>query len=956
MTHFLRSVIAVICCVFIFLNDSEAQTTGVGKISGRITDRKTGETVIGATVKIENSSAAGASDVEGRYVLNSLPAGKYTVTVSYLGYQSKAVSDVLVRVGIVTQLDITLDEANTQQLQEVVVRATFKQESVNSLYAAQKTSPRMSDGITADVIKRSPDRNTGEVLKRVSGATIQENKFLTVRGLSDRYNNTLLNNTTLPSSEPDRRAFSFDIIPSNLIDQIIVNKTGTPDLPGEFAGGIIQLKTKDFPDQKTIEINYSAGYNTISTFKDFKGSQRGKYDFLGFDDGTRELPSSFPSTANRFINLSTQQKIDVTKDFRNSWRVRNQGTTLPPQSLQFIYGNSKQFKNDSKLGGLFSLSYRNQQVQNDRQRYDFFETDASGRGANLFDYSDKIYKNLVNIGALANIAYSYKRNKFVLKNIYNRVFEDSYTDRKGIAYEYPYAQINTEYQLTEKSLLNSILEGEHVFGKRNAKIDWNLFYNNTVQNQPDIRRIYYSKDLSQINNDAVPYFANVPSGSGSPRNAGRYYLNLNENIYGGQLNYTHPFKINDVQQSVKIGAWKQYKDRNFDGRLLGYVITDPSQFDLTKLTLPQANIFSDSNIALNGFRIDDITDPSGQYDATGDLTAGYLMLNNEFLKKFKLSWGARIENYLEELTTVASRTSVTDNKYTDILPSANLTYAINDKTNLRAAYSKTVARAEFRELAPFSFFNFKDGIVDVGNPNLTRTRIDNIDLRAEFYPSSGQIISGSLFYKNLDKPIEMVFNPSSTSLSKTRTYLNAPQATLYGFEIEIREKLGFLGSSEWLNNLTAYTNFTFIKSEVEFDRNLNGNIQDRRRLQGQSPYIINGGLQYLEPQGDFSINLLYNRIGPRINTVGYGNYINNDFVFSYNDIIEKSRDVIDLQLGKRILKRRGELKLNIGDILNQKAILYQDLNQNKRYDSVNDQRIESVTLGTNFTLLFNYKF
>jgi hypothetical protein len=243
---------------------------GTGKVTGKVTDKKTGEVLIGATVLLQGISKGAATNVSGEYALTGIPAGTYEILVKYVGYQNKLISEVQVTNNAATSLNITLDEANTQQLQAVTVRATFRQESTNSLYAQQKNSSRISDGISADAIRRSPDRNTAEVLKRVSGASIQDNKFVVVRGLGDRYNVTTLNNSVMPSTEPDRKAFSFDVIPSTLVDNIVISKTATPDLPGDFAGGNVQVTTKDFPDTKVVTLQVGISGNTQTTFKDFK--------------------------------------------------------------------------------------------------------------------------------------------------------------------------------------------------------------------------------------------------------------------------------------------------------------------------------------------------------------------------------------------------------------------------------------------------------------------------------------------------------------------------------------------------------------------------------------------------------------------------------------------------------------------------------------------------------------
>lgn len=945
--NFLRIVLSIGFLLIIAITKVSAQT---GKIAGKVTDKATGETLIGLTVGVEGTTKGASTDIEGRYSL-SLSPGTYSLSFRYLGYQTKNITSVTVVEGKVTNLDVIIAETTSQNLKEVVVTASFKKETVGALYAQQKTSVRVSDGISSETIKRSPDNNTGEVLKRVSGTSIQDNKFVIVRGLSDRYNTTLLNNAPLPSSEPDRKAFSFDIIPTNLIDQIVINKTAAADLPADFAGGVIQIRTKDFPAQRVLDLSYSVAYNSISTFNDFRGGQRSSTDFLGFDDGLRKLPSSFPQERKDFVNLSLPKRVELSKDLNNSWAVQNQGLAIPNQNLQFVYGNSYELKNDRKFGLITSLSYRNGMNINLQRRADYFELTGSNLNDYSFDYNDNLFLRNVNIGALANFAYSYKKSKIAFKNLFNRSFDDKFTERTGVALEIPnFDQRNTQFEAEQKSLINTMLEGEHLFGKKNIKLDWNTSFSSNNRNQPDLRRLYYSRSI----NTTDAFNAAVPVGSGSPKNAGRFYSNLQDYIYGSSANLTVPFELGKSKQILKVGLWNNLRTRDFSTRQLGYIIPNPNDGINDLLKQSQDIIFSANNINANGFIIDEITENRDIYTASGFLNAGYLMLTSDITDKLKVNYGARVESYREQLTSKDPKTLKVDNSYLDFLPSANVIYSATEKTNLRLSYSNTLARAEFRELATFSFFDFESNNVIIGNPNIKRTRIDNFDFRTEFFPTSGQILSFSTFYKKFTNPIEQIFNTGSTAVSKTLSYQNATSSTLYGIELEARQKLNFLGSSDWLNNLTVYANCSFIKSVVTLDRLLYPNNNDNRPLQGQSPYLVNGGLQYSSDSWNF--NALYNRIGRRINIVGFGKFVNNVYQPDYLDIYENYRDMIDLQISKKLANKKAEIKLNIGDLLNQKRILYQDFNNDKKFTSSNDQVISTVRYGTNYSLSFSYKF
>ena len=328
---------------------------GSGKVVGKLTDKKTGEILIGVTVMAQNTTKGAVTDVEGRYQL-VLETGTYTIEYKYMGYQTKSIADVIVKSGQSVALDITLDEPKSKDLQEVVIKGSFKKETINSLYAAQKNNISISSGISGESIRRSPDRNTGEVLKRVSGASIQENKYIIIRGLNDRYNLAMINNAILPSSEPDRKAFSFDIIPSNLIDNIVISKTASPDFPGDFAGGLVQIYTKDIPTENFLQFSVGLGYNTLSTFKDIKGMQRGKSDWIGFDDGTRKMPGAMPSTRSKYNNLTFDQQVGVSKKFNNSFGVQSFGNALPVQNYQVTWGNRAKLRNNATFGSILSVT------------------------------------------------------------------------------------------------------------------------------------------------------------------------------------------------------------------------------------------------------------------------------------------------------------------------------------------------------------------------------------------------------------------------------------------------------------------------------------------------------------------------------------------------------------------------------------------------------------------------
>ncbi len=908
-----------------------------GKISGTVSDKKTGETLIAAAVKISGTTKAVGTDVDGKYTLGGLATGKYVIEVSYIGYVTKKIADVEVKDKETTSFNIVLEESTANTLNQVTITASFKQESVNSLYAKQKNSAVISDGVSSDQIKKSPDRNTSDVLKRISGATIQDNKFVVIRGLSDRYNNATLDGAALPSTEPNRKAFSFDIVPSNLVDNLIISKTATPDLPADFTGGSIQIITKDIPDNNFFSFGIGQGYNTASTFKDFKSGVRNATDFLGFDNGDKSLASNFPSTS-RIVNkqLSQAQSIAAMKSLPRDFNVYT-NTALPTQNLLLTLGHVKSFnEGKNKLGALLSITYRNAQNINNEVIRDYADV----------DYKDNVYKFSTNIGAIANFAYSYGKSKITFKNIYNRTYDDNFLSRTGLNSGVG-GGVDVKFyafDLMQKALLKSTLEGTHPIGEKSGKINWSVSYSNILNDQPDQKKVSYYRNRSDIGTPNYVFNANVTT---LGKENTRLYSKLDEDAYSAAINYTLPVKMFGQISTFKTGVSTLYRDRTFDARFLGLLLNTSSP-DAASIRQRSIGTLYGTDVLSNGsYSLDEIPGNADSYTANSMTNAGYLMLDNKFGKKSRLVWGVRVEQFNVALDAKLKNplTSVDDN-YLDILPSANYTYSLTPKVNLRASYYRTLARPEFRELASSSVYDYELLAFQQGDPNLKEAKIDNGDIRFEFYPQAGQVISVSAFYKRFHNAIES-FNNDGTG-SRTITYINTDKVNVYGIEFEFRKTLDFIAQTDFLKKTTFYTNVSIIKSKIE-TRNTGINLlEPNRPMVGQAPYVINGGLQHSFLNDKLSFNALYNRVGRKL-------YVAGGVLF--HSIWEQPRDVVDLQLAMKVLKNKGEVKFNAGDILNQRTLFYYDNDQDKKYSvAKGDYTASSYKAGSNFSLAFAYTF
>ncbi|TAD83483.1 MAG: TonB-dependent receptor [Bacteroidetes bacterium] len=922
------SVLVLICAIGY---SASAQT--LIKFSGKVSNQKN-EPVPGATIKVQGVREL-AADIEGRYVIN-LPTGKYTFVITATGYKEKIIEDIEVKVGGDNILDVVLEDGR-KQLESVVVRVSRKFENTNALLSQQKNNPSLSSGIAADFIRRTPDKNTGDILKRVSGASVQGNGFVVVRGLSDRYNAATINGAQLPSTEPDRKSFSFDVIPALLVDQIVVNKTATPEISGEFAGGLIEVKTKDVPTQDLLSVGVSFGFNTNSVFKDFISNQRGNTDWLGYDDGRRNIPAGFPGDRQAYSELAERSggvnnQIAASKLFRSDVYNQVQSQAAPIQTYNISYGIGRRFKNQSSFGLVFAANYRNAQM--------LYQVD---RGLFLFDgdplrrFNDDQNKYATSFGGLLNLTYQTKSTKISFKNLVNQNFEDNYYNRTGRNLQDNLdLRFNSSFA-NQRTLYSGQLEGEQRLGKKGVilKASGNLSYN--FKTQPDLRTVSYFRRGGTPDPFQVILDESI-----------RFFSNLSDYGFGGSTQLVVPFTLAKEKQTFKVGASTLLRLRDFEARNFRYI--DAFTLAPGLNTQPFNTIFSNQNVSANGWKLDEITQREDKYFGVSGLTSGYFMFDNKF-GKVRLVWGARAENFQQVLKSRRSDlASVKINtEKLDILPSVNFTYNINQNHLIRAAGSVTVARPEFREIAPFSFFDYVENYSVVGDTNLKRSRIINGDVRYEWYPKAGESVSFGVFVKQFDDPIELRANSAGALTRRQYQYQNADEALTYGFEVEARKGLDFFGRQ--FKDFNLFANFTYIRSNVKLATVTSGGaaVDFDRPLQGQSPYLINLGVQYNQAKGNWNGSLLYNRIGQRLYLVGGRD-------FGLFDIYERPRDVLDLQISRKVLNRRGEIKLTVSDILNNSFYFYENVDDKKAFKSTTDRLFYSFKPGTTFTFGFTYDF
>ena len=925
----------------------------VGKISGRvISDKNEGLISSLVTVSSLDFTKPTQTDYNGDFVLNNLKPGKYKVTAKYVGFENTVLENIEVKAGQTTNLNIVLFEKQ-KVLKDITIKGKVKKDNVSAMLIMQKNAVSVGDGISAEAIKRSPDKSTSDVLKRVSGASIQDNKFAIIRGLNERYNAAYLNGSALPSSESDRKAFAFDIFPSNMLDNLVITKTATPDQTGEFAGGIILINTKSIPDDNFQSFSFGFGYNTLSTFKQKITYKGGSLDFIGLDDGTRETPKGIPAL-NSWPS-SRPEKAEAAKLMPNDWGALKK-TFGVATNFQYTIGRTFKVKTKEAVGLLFSLTYSNTPNKFDQYLYAYDQNDDNKIQTNLKDenYSDRILA-----GGLLNLSWKINANSSLsFKNIYSINSEDRVVRRTGAFNLNQIDPLRTESNLfwfTSNQIFTTQLNGEHYLPKTKTKINWLISNGSVKRLTPGMRRLLYTAGPDQR------FTANIVSNADFASSTGGTYLytTINENIKSAQLEISENFDFNKkFKNNFKIGFNIQTRERDFFARKLNLAQYQQTGgggvvFEDSLLYLGDQQIFSKENMGIlangkGGFMLEQIINPYDAYDASSNIFARYLMIDSKFGNRVRAVWGARLESfYLKLNSTRDDRTPIRVNsvKY-DFLPSLNLVYSINEKQNLRLGYSETINRPEFRELAPFVFYDFTNRYTYSGNDTLTRCKIYNYDLRYELFPGRNQLISGSLFYKSFIDPIEQKSNPNA---AREVTYINANSATNYGFEVEFRLLIASLlniYSIPFFENLTVFSNYAYIESKVVVNSE-NKAIDQDRRLQGQSPYVLNAGIQYQDLKKGYALTLSANSIGDRISIVGNVNE---------PSLWEKGRTVVDFQVSKTFLKGKGEIRLNAKDIFVQELMFYNDLDNNQKYNSDKDLKIMSRNFGNEFSASFSYKF
>lgn len=861
----------------IFLTQLAFSQTGT--ITGTINDGEYNDVLPFANVVIKGSQTGTTSDFEGKYTLNVKP-GTYTVVFSFVGYQTKEITDVVVVEDQSTVIDATLN-ASAGQLDEVVITTTARQNTESAVLSLQKKSINLMDGLSLETIKKTGASSVASAVKNVPGVSIQGGKFVYVRGLGDRYTKSILNGVDVPGLDPDRNTLQLDIFPTQILENVLIIKSATADQPADFTGGVVDIVTKDIPSREEYSLSVGASYNSDFHFNDnYLVSESSGTDFLGFDDGLRDNPLS----SNQDVPLPQENASvarEVTQQFNPTMAAQRQQSLM---DFKFSATAGNQYDiGDNKLGFLASLSYKNETTYYDEyidgQIYRKDEADKSN-----FELLPDITQNgeagtnNVLISGLAGLSFKTEKSKYRFNVLHIQNGESQASIFRQSNFIISSNQIKKDNLIyTERSITNGLLSGKHSLGEDNDwTVEWKLSPTLARIDDKDFRVTPFR--ISRNPETGQETFTIEPSESGLPS---RFYRNLEEINLAGKLDIDKKHSLFGYDAKVKFGGAFTYKQRDFE------VI----KFTIPFLNFPSASIggnpdliLADENIydpATNsGFYIREDSNDSDTYDSEVSVGAAYISEEFKVTNWFNAILGVRFEKfdliYTGENQNGTELNNATVLDKSDFFPSANLIFDLNEDGNqkIRASYARTTARPSFKEASLAEIFDPISSNTFIGNINLQPSYINNFDLRYERYGENSDFFALSGFYKSFKDPIELSFIRRAYG---QYTPLNLGDANVFGGEIEIRKNLGFI---EGLQNLSFNANFSLIESQQEYSEderqgrldNLREGetLDDTRQLQGQSPYLINLGFNYNQEESGWQGGLFYNTQGKTLEIVGAG--------------------------------------------------------------------------------------
>ncbi len=952
--------------LFLFLlSTGEVLSQTTGSIRGKIVDSETGEELIGVNVMLEGTSIGAASDIEGNFRIRNIPAGSYTLIASMIGYAKLIVSDVELRPGSLIEMNINL-VSEAYETEEVVITARMLLDNEVSLLKNRQKSISLSDAMSSLQMSRSGSSNLGDAMSKIVGTSVVDGKYVYVRGLGERYSTTMLNGTELPSSDPNRKSFQLDLIPTQLLDNVVTIKSFTPDKPGNFSGGIIDIGTKSFPDKFTFslsgETSYNSQVNLNNNFLTYRGSST---DWLGIDDGTRSIPDVLsnpdivlPSKqAARFDDDKARLINDASKSFNSVMDVYP--SSVPVNSnFAITIGNNIPTGDNSSFGFLGSFTYKREFTSYENGtvgRYTLADVNSNELNPQLL-LNDSKGEAEAGWGGLLTFAYKFNPGQILSGNVFYsksgistaRKMAGKWPQELGMGEGSP-DYFNRVLNWTERNITSYQLRGQHFLsGIFKMTADWSASLSRTQQDEPDFRLITsYVKYRTQDTTYTI-------RGSNFD-DPSRYYRKLVDNNKSFNLNFSIPFsQWAGYNGKVKFGGFYQASDRVFNERIFSY-IPDNTKFnevngDLASLFSNENNGITDTTHLSNGKTkydfgntVYDRSFPRNNYTGNQKIYAGYMMIELPLFKSFRFVGGVRYEttgiNVVSNDATIAPG-SIDEQ---DWLPSFNLIYSLKENMNLRFAGTQTLARPTFREIAPYSNKEFVNDVEYRGNPDLQRTLIQNLDVRWEWFMRPGEIVALSIFYKKMKDPIEIAFAEGSTRSNPIVIPVNVNSAVLLGAEIEMRIGLDYL--SKHLSNFNLGFNLSLVHSSVDLAaselaqrQTIDPTVSTTRQLQGQSPYTLNIDFAYTNQTTGTIAGLYFNNSGERLSKVSAN---------VTPDVFEQPVSMLNFTLSQKIINSFF-LKIGIKNILNSE---FKEVYRYKDRDYI----YQSYKTGVKYSIGINYK-
>lgn len=935
-----RRWVFLLASAVLFFYAPELRAKG-GVLHGVIRDGGSGDKLIGASVFLIGTKMGTTTDLDGEYRIEGIPAGFYDVRFSFMGYEPVLIESFEIHEHEKHKLNASLKTDQTQvfTLEEIRVTAERVLSTATAMLTDRMKSAAIGDAISADQISKSPDATSGDALRRVTGLSLVDDKFVTVRGVTDRYNGTSLDgvNVTGTDTNVDKKSFSYDLIPAALLSNTVVVKTATPDLPGDFSGGYVQVNTLDFPSERVISAGFSIGGDDITTNgRMLVPAVTGDKDWLGMDDGSREFPFPDRGVRDPYYNVR-ENRYELAQSLPNTWGISAKHAPYK-KSYNLAYGDHYLLPGDSELGVIGAWVYRN-----DYSVEDFIQDRRAIRGE-LMHMNGRRNRYEVLWGLLLNASYRFSwlgrnNHEISFKNSRTQSAESVVGGQEGVRRDTE--TIRRQYiEWSQRSMYVGQLGGRHSFrALRSAELEWKYHWNRSRADEPDRRQVDYKYD------DEKEFWLledNTRSWSG-----------LDEDLkgYGADLTYdltNHAkFKAGIASESrsrtYDIQSWVTDRNGLYEGSCFGKYGR--------LLLLPPDQVFAPENygpckfdfLISNGF--------TGNYEGKQDILSYYVMADVPFGlagQEFRVVGGARAEDSDQEVSSELpfkpDDNSVSRIDKKDLLPSVNFTYLLNQYTekvlgdevkgNLRLAYGRAVNRPELREMSSVIYFDFNEEQNVVGRPGLDRAVIDNYDIRFEIFPGAGEVLAFSLFKKNLSNAIEDTLFASPERF--IRSFRNAPDAKNNGWEIEMRKNLGVFG--RYMENLALGVNYTRVFSKVPFVEHVSGGTRTLyRTLHGQSPWALNASISFTEPTVGTSVTLLYNKIGRRLDALMENRG---------EDVFEEPRDLIDLAISQP-LAYKTRLKFSAKNLTG---------SDEKLSIGTEAYPYAGVSKGTSYSLSLSYRF